>query len=111
GQLFFGKESPVQCSAGAGWFAISTSCLGTVAFNSSRRNALLFLDGEETRRRRDAPRSRARQWRQYDLHHYSVSPCYSSGWITLWLRRRIMAEKMVARSRAALCEAVTSVLD
>ena len=32
GRLFFRKESRVQCSAGAGWIAVSTSCLETLAF-------------------------------------------------------------------------------
>src|SRR5205823_10664786 len=100
-RLFFGEKSRIQCSAGAGWFAIPGSCLEIVAFNSNRRNALLFLDGEETWRCRDASRGRPRQWREHDLHHYSLSSRHLRRWFALWLWRRPVAYEMRARSRTA----------
>ena len=99
---FSGKNLEFSCPARAGRIAFSTARLETAADDSVRRNAFLFLDGRATRRQGNAPRGRARERREHALHYHSVSSRDPRGRHALRLRRRVMAQEMAARTRAAV---------
>ena len=99
---FSGKSLEFDIPARADRLGFSAASLEDFAFDPSRRNALLLLDGGTFGRSQRTPRGRSGQWHEHDLHRYPVPSRHPCGRHALRLRRRILAQEMAARSRAAL---------
>jgi AraC family transcriptional regulator of adaptative response/methylated-DNA-[protein]-cysteine methyltransferase len=82
----------------------SDAHLGALALDTDSRDAFLFLDGGTPRHSERASRCRPRQRHEHALDHHTLSSCHSRRWIALRLRRRTLAKKMAARSRAEVEE-------
>ncbi len=93
---FSGKTLEFRYSTRTGRFGFSAASLEDFAFDPSRRNALVLLDGGTFGRSQRTARRRSGQRHEHDLHRYPMPSCNPCGRHALRLRRRLMAQEMAA---------------